>query len=66
MNHQNQAKTKSIIEQTILQHLNGRQSLLVAFSGGVDSTVLMHALVTLKQQLHNLQLRAIYIHHGLS
>ena len=66
MNHQNQAKTKSNIGQTILQHLNGRQSLLVAFSGGVDSTVLMHALVTLKQQLHNLQLRAIYIHHGLS
>ena len=66
MSHQNQAKTKSIIEQTILQHLNGRQSLLVAFSGGVDSTVLLQALVNLRQKSQNLQLRAIYIHHGLS
>ena len=66
MSHQNQAKTKSIIEQTILQHLNGRQSLLVAFSGGVDSTVLLQALVNLRQKLQNLKLRAIYIHHGLS
>ena len=58
MSHQNQAKTKSIIEQTILQHLNGRQSLLVAFSGGVDSTVLLQALVNLRQKSQNLQLRA--------
>lgn len=61
-----QTKSDNVIEQTILQHLNGRQSLLVAFSGGVDSTVLMQALVNLKRQLQNLQLRAIYIHHGLS
>ncbi|MBI0104674.1 tRNA lysidine(34) synthetase TilS [Gilliamella sp. W8145] len=66
MSHQSQTQIDNIVEQTILQHLNGRQSLLVAFSGGVDSTVLMHTLVTLKQRLQNLQLRAIYIHHGLS
>jgi tRNA(Ile)-lysidine synthase len=66
MSHQSQTQINSMVEQTILPHLNGRQSLLVAFSGGIDSTVLMQALVNLKQQLPHLQLRAIYIHHGLS
>ncbi|MCE0813768.1 tRNA lysidine(34) synthetase TilS [Buttiauxella sp. S04-F03] len=41
--------------------------LLVAFSGGLDSTVLLHQLVTLRD-LHgaNFQIRAMHIHHGLS
>ncbi|WP_366518750.1 tRNA lysidine(34) synthetase TilS [uncultured Gilliamella sp.] len=55
------------IEQAILDHIKNRQSLLVAYSGGVDSTVLLHALTQLKQQQRpGLQLSAIYIHHGLS
>ncbi|WP_416380465.1 tRNA lysidine(34) synthetase TilS [Gilliamella sp. B2923] len=55
------------IEQAILDHIKNRQSLLVAYSGGVDSTVLLHALTQLKQQQRpDLQLSAIYIHHGLS
>lgn len=48
------------------QHLAGHQHLLVAYSGGLDSSVLLHQLVLLRQQLPSLRLRAIHIHHGLS
>lgn len=39
--------------------------ILIGFSGGLDSTVLLHQLVRLRPIL-NLQLRAIHIHHGIS
>lgn len=48
------------------QRLAGEQRLLVAFSGGLDSTVLLHQLVLLRQQQPERRLRAIHIHHGLS
>ena len=37
----------------------------VAFSGGVDSLVLLHLLAGLRQQNPDLNLSAIHIHHGL-
>ena len=41
--------------------------VVVAYSGGVDSHVLLHAIHNLKQQDHfNFCLSAIHIHHGLS
>ncbi len=41
--------------------------VLVAFSGGLDSTVLLHQLVTLREQERpELQLRAAHVHHGIS
>ncbi|NDO81437.1 tRNA lysidine(34) synthetase TilS [Citrobacter sp. NCU1] len=45
--------------------LTSRQ-ILVAFSGGLDSTVLLHQLVQWRQQTPDLTLRAIHVHHGLS
>lgn len=43
-----------------------RSSMLeLAFSGGVDSTVLLHALVLAKKVL-GFRLSAVHIHHGLS
>lgn len=42
------------------------RQFLVAFSGGLDSTVLLHQFMLWRQQLPELQLRAIHIHHGLS
>lgn len=40
--------------------------ILVAFSGGLDSTVLLHQLVQWRAQHPDVVLRAIHIHHGLS
>ncbi|WP_312985924.1 tRNA lysidine(34) synthetase TilS [Atlantibacter sp.] len=41
------------------------RKVLVAFSGGLDSTVLLHQMAALRQQ-NDLQLRAVHIHHGIS
>ena len=50
-----------------LSSLSPRQTLWVAYSGGLDSTVLLHALAGLASQGQlNQPLRAIHIHHGLS
>ncbi|PIJ49849.1 tRNA lysidine(34) synthetase TilS [Erwinia sp. OLTSP20] len=46
--------------------IHGYHHLLLAFSGGLDSTVLLHRLVMLREQQPELQLRAVHIHHGLS
>ena len=40
--------------------------ILVAFSGGLDSTVLLHQLVLWRKQHPEVALRAVHIHHGLS
>ena len=51
---------------TLNTSLLNSQSILVAFSGGLDSTVLLHQLVLWRAQNPELALRAIHIHHGLS
>ncbi len=45
--------------------LTGYRELLVAFSGGLDSTVLLHSLARLADA-SSFTLRAIHIHHGIS
>lgn len=40
--------------------------LTVAFSGGIDSTVLLHLLVCLRDKDSVSDVRAVHIHHGLS
>ncbi|MFS7185839.1 tRNA lysidine(34) synthetase TilS [Serratia proteamaculans] len=50
----------------LARQLGAHRHLLVAFSGGLDSSVLLHLLVGLRQQLPDLQLRAVHVHHGLS
>ncbi len=55
----------------LLEHLahqlGDRRRVCVAFSGGLDSTVLLHALVQLRATiLPDLQLRAMHVNHGLS
>ncbi len=42
------------------------KKILVAFSGGLDSTVLLSLFVKLKKITPHFQLRAIHIHHGIS
>lgn len=51
---------------SLVQHLDGQQHLLVGFSGGLDSSVLLHQLITLREQQSELRLRAIHVHHGLN
>ncbi len=50
-----------------LSSLSPRQKVWVAYSGGLDSSVLLHALAELASQGQlNQPLGAIHIHHGLS
>ncbi|QBX81157.1 tRNA lysidine(34) synthetase TilS [Citrobacter tructae] len=51
---------------TLNTSLLNSQLILVAFSGGLDSTVLLHQLVLWRKQHPGVALRAIHIHHGLS
>ena len=58
-----------IIEQSLLDNLHcyADKAIYVAYSGGVDSQVLLFALSQLKQQqLISNQIIACHIHHGLS
>ncbi len=48
-----------------LRTLTDSQQLCLAYSGGLDSHVLLHLLYELKQH-YNYQIRAIHIHHGLN
>ncbi|WP_413727757.1 tRNA lysidine(34) synthetase TilS [Sodalis sp. RH19] len=51
----------------IAARLERRRTVLVALSGGLDSTVLLDALACLRgRQLPDLAPRAVYVHHGLS
>ncbi|QDI20174.1 tRNA lysidine(34) synthetase TilS [Serratia marcescens] len=50
----------------VADQLGAQQRLLVAFSGGLDSSVLLHVLAALRRQRPVLQLRALHVHHGLS
>lgn len=50
----------------VADQLGAQQRLLVAFSGGLDSSVLLHVLAALRRQRPALQLRALHVHHGLS
>jgi len=48
-----------------LTSLSSLRNYLVAFSGGMDSHVLLHLLSTLKKQHSEISLRAVHVHHGL-
>ena len=39
---------------------------LIAYSGGLDSHVLLHKMATKRAQDSSIQLRAIHVHHGLN
>ncbi|MEQ9903284.1 tRNA lysidine(34) synthetase TilS [Pectobacterium aroidearum] len=51
--------------RTIVAQTAGCGSILLAYSGGLDSSVLLHLLVAVRQR-SGLAIRAAYIHHGLN
>ena len=56
------------IPATILESLQAQppfRHLWVAFSGGIDSHVLLHSLAQLRSQLRGADLSAIHVNHGL-
>ncbi len=53
------------LREFFLQQKRIKPTLLVAYSGGLDSTVLLHALSQLRTAMP-MHLRAVYVHHGLS
>lgn len=54
------------VRQFLSQHLNPTiQCLVVAYSGGVDSHVLLDVVVQL-QEVHQRPIKIIHVHHGLS
>ncbi|MGP1924766.1 MAG: tRNA lysidine(34) synthetase TilS [Arsenophonus sp. NEOnobi-MAG3] len=65
MNADDEPKLLNKIIKTIASTSTRR--ILLSFSGGLDSTVLLHALVSLRQTtVPNLKIRAVFIHHGLN
>lgn len=51
---------------TRLKQLVCTEHIVVAFSGGLDSSVLLHALANLRDRQQVSGLRAIHVNHGLS
>lgn len=59
--------TPNILLNPVFAQLGGHRDFLVGFSGGLDSSVLLHILVCIRDQLiPELKVRAIHIHHGLN
>lgn len=52
------------ILQTFLSNLS-QNNILISYSGGVDSCVLLHVVAQLRQEFPGLKVKAIHIHHGL-
>ncbi|PHM61910.1 tRNA lysidine(34) synthetase TilS [Xenorhabdus ishibashii] len=65
------ANIHDLLFMTLAEQIGQHKKILVGFSGGLDSTVLLHLLVRLRNQSYQLNsermmLRAIHIHHGLN
>lgn len=52
--------------QTVLQQIANQHRFIIALSGGLDSIVLLHAMVQWRHFNSLLQLRAVHVNHGFS
>ncbi|CNH49152.1 tRNA lysidine(34) synthetase TilS [Yersinia pekkanenii] len=59
--------TPNVLLNPLFAQLGEHRHVLVGFSGGLDSSVLLHLLVCIREQfMPELTIRAIHIHHGLN
>lgn len=68
-NSKNSLSTKGLIEHVALflgRYIRAGQHLAVAYSGGLDSSVLLDILVRLRDAGHGFTLSAVHVNHGLS
>jgi len=61
----NASPTSSLFKQ-LTHTIGNKKQLTVAYSGGLDSTVLLHLCQSLCEQNSDINLQAIHINHGLS
>lgn len=64
----NKPSTEPVLQAVaacLLRHVEARESVVVGFSGGLDSTVLLHAVNRLANEAA-LELSAVHVHHGLN
>lgn len=54
-----------MISLNSLHRLSNSNHYLIAYSGGLDSHVLLHKMASLRSQHPEISLRAIHVHHGL-
>lgn len=50
---------------TFLNNLSSQKKVVIAYSGGVDSHVLLHALASMREDFPELHLSAIHVNHQL-
>lgn len=55
-----------LFTQAMKPYLHTNAAFILGFSGGLDSTVLLHLFANLHQKNPHFTFRAIHIHHGLS
>ena len=55
----------TVVADALARHAPPRARLVLGLSGGLDSVVLLHVLLGLRDQ-HPFGLRAVHVHHGLS
>jgi len=53
------------VADALVRHVPPRARLVLGLSGGLDSVVLLHVLLGLRDR-HPFELRAVHVHHGLS
>ena len=65
MNDNVATHSDEVLLNAVARQVMAGGSYLIAYSGGLDSTVLLHLCVRLREH-YGLSLRAAYVHHGLS